>query len=289
MRNDQCAFEIMKRKLLIIIVILVVLALVVGVYSLLYSRKNPGLILYGNVDVRQVDISFRVQGQVEALYFEEGDCVTAGQLMAQLNNTPFISQVKQAQANIDALKATLENTEKLVKRRQELIKVAAVSQEDLDTALSNQASQIANLASSEAQLVVSQDNLAFTKAWAPTNGVILTRIREPGSVVNPAEPIYVLSVSSPVWIRAYVSEPDLGRICFGMPAEIYTDTKEGPTYTGKIGFISPVAEFTPKTVQTTQLRTELVYRLRIYVENPDFRLKQGMPVTVKLNVGQKVE
>jgi HlyD family secretion protein len=69
-----------------------------------------------------------------------------------------------------------------------------------------------------------------------------------------------------------------------MDAEVFTDIKRGRTYSGKIGFISPVAEFTPKTVQTTELRTDLVYRLRIYVDNPDRELVQGMPVTVKLKV-----
>lgn len=100
--------------------------------------------------------------------------------------------------------------------------------------------------------------------------------------MQPSNPVYTLSVLSPIWIRAYINEPNLGRIAFGMEAQVYTDTKSGKVYKGKIGFISPVAEFTPKTVQTTDLRTDLVYRLRIYVEDPDHLLKQGMPVTVKL-------
>jgi HlyD family secretion protein len=67
-----------------------------------------------------------------------------------------------------------------------------------------------------------------------------------------------------------------------MPAEIYTDTPGGKIYIGYVGFISPVSEFTPKTVETTQLRTDLVYRIRVYAENPDLGLRQGMPVTLKL-------
>jgi HlyD family secretion protein len=67
-----------------------------------------------------------------------------------------------------------------------------------------------------------------------------------------------------------------------MEAEVYTDTYRGKVYKGKVGFISPVAEFTPKTVETTELRTDLVYRVRIYVDNPDQGLRQGMPVTVEL-------
>jgi HlyD family secretion protein len=112
--------------------------------------------------------------------------------------------------------------------------------------------------------------------------MILTRIREPGSVINAGEPVYTLSIDSPVWVRTYVSEPNLGKIYPGMQAEVYTDTKTNPTYYGHIGFISPVAEFTPKTVETTELRSDLVYRLRVIVDNPDRGLRQGMPVTIRL-------
>ncbi len=140
----------------------------------------------------------------------------------------------------------------------------------------------ANLAQAKAALGVAITNLKDTKVFAPHEGTILTRIREPGSIVNVGDPIYTLTLTDPVWIRAFVSEPQLGLIYPGMKAEVYTDSKQ--TYTGHIGFISPVAEFTPKTVETTELRTDLVYRLRIIADNPDKYLKQGMPVTVKLKI-----
>jgi len=276
----------MKHILLILISLGIILCLsVISYYYFQNKRKNAHeLILFGNVDIRQVDIGFRVPGQVEALYFEEGDYVTAGQLLAKLNDTPYISQIVEAEANEASIKASFENAEKLVKRRQELIELGGISQENLDDARANYATLQANLAAAKAALVVAKDNLAYTQAFAPTDGVILTRIREPGTVVNISDPVYILSVSSPVWIRAYVTEPHLGQIYFGMTAEVFIDMPHASVYTGKIGFISPVAEFTPKTVESTQLRTDLVYRLRIYVDNPDHILKQGMPVTVKLKL-----
>ena len=160
--------------------------------------------------------------------------------------------------------------------------MGGVSKEDLDNAETNRDQLQANLYAADATLSAARDNLNYTKVFAPTNGTILTRIREPGTVVKASDPVYTLSVESPVWIRAYVNEQNLGRVFFGMTAQIRTDTKEAPVYTGKVGFISPVSEFTPKTVETTDLRTDLVYRLRIYVDDPDQYLKQGMPVTVRL-------
>jgi HlyD family secretion protein len=98
--------------------------------------------------------------------------------------------------------------------------------------------------------------------------------------------------SEPVWVRAYVNEKDLGNIAYGMKARILTDSKDPLTgkrreYSGRIGYISPVAEFTPKTVQTQDLRTDLVYRIRVYADEIDGFLRQGMPTTVKINLKEK--
>lgn len=138
----------------------------------------------------------------------------------------------------------------------------------------------AQLAADRAALSLARRRLADATLTAPDPGIILTRVREPGAIVAAGETIYTLARTSPVWVRTYVDEPDLGRIHAGMPAEVRTDS--GGVYRGQIGFISPLAEFTPKTVQTRELRTSLVYRLRVIVQNPDSGLKQGMPVTVVL-------
>lgn len=275
----------MKKLLLLLsIIACVIVGIGVGLYFYFHVGEEENVLtLYGNVDVRQVDISFRVPGQVETLYYEEGDLVPKGELMAKLVASPYTSQVEEAQANLESIKANLENSEILLWRREELIDSGAISEENLNDAFANRNALLANYGAAEAALAVALDNLSYTEAYAPVEGIVLTRIREPGTVVNPTDPVYTLSITSPIWIRAYVSEPDLGKIYYGMEAKIYTDTQGAPLYFGKIGFISPIAEFTPKTVQTTNLRTDLVYRLRVYVSNPDQCLKQGMPVTVKLD------
>lgn len=276
----------MKRNILIVGLVLALISVFIVLLTYIFKndKDNDLLTLYGNVDVRQVDIGFRVPGQVSELLFEEGDFVKQGTLMTKLDHTPYDSQLKEAIANLEAVKVNLENAEVLLKRREELIKVGGVSQEDLDNARTSRNQLMANLVQAKSAVKVAQDRMVYTEAFAPTDGVILTRIREPGTVVNPADPVYTLSVSSPVWIRAFVDEPNLGQVYYGMPAEIYTDVENGKVYTGKVGFISPIAEFTPKTVETTELRTDLVYRLRIYADNPDRGLVQGMPVTVKLQM-----
>lgn len=272
------------RRVLLLLFLVGLLFAIFWFYRNAQERRTPKdyLILYGNVDVRQVDLGFRVMGRIADMPWQEGDLVLSGTFMGKLDTQPYQDQVNQYAAAIEATKAQLEYAKLVLKRRENLMPGGGVSLEDYENALSNVEIYSANLKQSEASLGVAQTNLRDTDLFAPNDGVILTRIREPGTVVREADPIYTLSLITPVWIRAYVSEPELGLIYPGMEAEIFTDTPNTPAYKGYIGFISPVAEFTPKTVETTQLRTDLVYRLRIIAENPDKGLRQGMPVTVKL-------
>lgn len=276
----------MRRRLLFLLLAAIAIALVAT--YLFYQRKEPTdvLVLFGNVDVRQVDLGFRVSGKVNHMPFQEGDLVRAGALMGRLDRQPYADQVDQAKYALESIKLSYQHSQELLQRREELLSNGGVSQEDYENALSTRDVYVATVGQQEAALAVAKKNLSFTELYAPSDGTILTRIREPGTVVREADPIYTLSLISPVWIRAFVPEPSLGKIYPGMPAEVYTDTKGGKVYKGHIGFISPVAEFTPKNVETTQLRTDLVYRLRIIADNPDEFLRQGMPVTVKLPLKQ---
>lgn len=274
------------KRLILFILILTVLAIAIKLgYDYFNRPKNENeLILYGNVDVRQVDISFRVPGQVEELFFQEGDVVAKGSLMASLNTSPYEAQVAQAAFTTKALKTNLENAEAIFKRRQGLVQMGSISKEDFTNTESTYNQLVAQYTASKAALTIAQDNLKYTKTYAPIDGIVLTRVREGGTVVRETEPIYTLSISSPVWIRAFINEVHLGEIAYGMEVEITTDNPRGHAYKGRIGFISPLAEFTPKTVETTDLRTDLVYRLRIYVDEPDTGLRQGMPVTARIQL-----
>ena len=298
------------------------------------AHERAHLELYGNVDVRQVDLSFKIGGRLAAVKFEEGDAVKAGDVVAALEKADFEDQVNlaeaavqsraaileklergarseeiaQARAELDSRQAALRLTEATLKRietlagedyashqrhdlaqaeRDEAAAAVAAAREALDLLVAGsreediKAAQAA-LSAEKATLSLAQRRLRDADIVAPNDGVILTRVRDPGAVVGEGQPIYTLSLSSPVWVRTYVAEPDLGSIRPGMPAVVRTDS--GDQYDGQIGFISPSAEFTPKSVETKELRTSLVYRVRVIVDNPDGDLRQGMPVTVTLQL-----
>jgi len=145
----------------------------------------------------------------------------------------------------------------------------------------------AELKARGAAVALARERLDDANLYAPADGVIRNRILEPGDMAAPQTPALTLAFTDPVWARAYLPEPDLGRVVPGYRALIRTDSYPGKAYEGWVGYISPTAEFTPKTVQTPELRTRLVYSLRVYACNPRDELRLGMPVTVEIPLDQK--
>jgi HlyD family secretion protein len=142
----------------------------------------------------------------------------------------------------------------------------------------------ANLNQADADLGLSRIDVNYTTLRAPSTGVITVRQAELGEVVSPGSPVVTLADLDHIWLRAYIAETDLGRIHWGQDATITTDTYPGKQYHGRISFISPDAEFTPKSVQTYKERVTLVYRIKIDIDNPNHELKPGMPADAHLDL-----
>jgi HlyD family secretion protein len=142
----------------------------------------------------------------------------------------------------------------------------------------------ANVAEASATLGLSRVNLDYATLRAPAGGVITVRQAELGEVVVPGTPVVTLADLDHIWLRAYLAEPDLGRIRWGQEATVTTDTYPGKQYRGRVSFISSTAEFTPKSVQTYKERVTLVYRIKIDIDNPNHELKPGMPADAHINL-----
>jgi HlyD family secretion protein len=227
--------------------------------------------------------------------------------LAELQNGARSEDIEQARKNLAATKATYDNARLIFERQRQLVASGAVAKQDFDTARStfeaararmgsakaaldlllagSRPEQIrqaeANLEAARAALSQARTQLADTVLTAPEAGVALTRVVEQGSIVQPGSTALTISLVSPVRVRAYVPEPQLGLVHPGRKVLVFTDSRPEP-YQGQIGDVSPRAEFTPKSVETEELRTALVYRFRVVVLDADQGLRQGMPVTVKL-------
>ncbi len=136
------------------------------------------------------------------------------------------------------------------------------------------------LESLKAQESLAKINIKDTKLYAPNDGIVLTRAYEIGAIVNKGTPIIDLAITNEYWVRSYIDEKYLGLIKPDSTAIVTTDSTD-KKYKAKVSFISAQAEFTPKSVQTEELRTQLVYRIRLILQNPDDNIRQGMPVTIE--------
>jgi HlyD family secretion protein len=132
-----------------------------------------------------------------------------------------------------------------------------------------------------AALAVAEDDLIQSRLYAPFDGFITVKDIEEDEFVQPGTPVVTLARLDQVWVKTYVPENVLGWVRLGQEAEVRTDSYD-KTYPGKVTYISPKAEFTPKNVQTREERVKLVYRIKVSLENPDQELKAGMPVDVYL-------
>lgn len=176
------------------------------------------------------------------------------------------AQAEAARANVEQSRAALQLTE------------AGARAEDI-------ASAEAQLAGAEASLALLRHQIDRGQLKAPVDAVVRSRLREPGDMITSATAVFALALTEPKWVRVYVTEPDLGRIRPGMAAQILTDSAPGQPITGTVGYISSVAEFTPKPVQTEELRTSLVYEVRVVAQDGSDALRLGQPVTVRISTG----
>jgi HlyD family secretion protein len=326
----------MKRILKKVIPAAILIAIgVLGAWWLFKMEEHKSeaeLTLYGNIDIRDVQLAFNEQERIAEVLVEEGNRVSAGQVLARQQTNRLGAQIKeaeaqiaaqqqvvnrleagtrkqeieQARAEVEAAKVKAKNSKQNFERTQKTAGTGATSEQALDDAraqaevdqaqlkVKEKALNLAlegprkediaaakkTLESLKASLLLLEIRLADMTLTAPAAGVIQNRILEPGDMADANRPVFTLALIDPKWVRAYVPEPDLGLIHLGMKAKILSDSFPDRTFDGWIGFISPVAEFTPKTVETTDLRTKLVYEVRVYVHDPKDLLRLGMPVTV---------
>jgi HlyD family secretion protein len=321
-----------------IMLILILALLGGGGYFLWRNNEAPPadgpIVLYGNVDMRQVDLAFKDSERIASMDVEEGDKVIKGQILAsletdrldhqiaslknQIQAQDFVVQrllngsrsedIQKAKADVGQAAAQLKLYKLTLKRMKKLLTTGSTTQQDVDDAQAKHdvaaaelyaaqeqlnlvlagprwediANAKATLASMQSQLALLETTRKEYDLLSPVNAVVRNRILEPGDMAAPSRPAFTLALLDPKWVRAYVNETDLGRIREGIKAEVRTDAFPGEPLAGWIGFISPMAEFTPKNVETPELRTALVYEVRVFVKDPNDRLRLGMPATVAI-------
>jgi HlyD family secretion protein len=302
-----------------------------------HGTSRQELALYGNIDLRQIDLPFNGSERVAEVLAQEGDHVKQGQVLARLDTSRLAPQVARAQADLDAqqqmvnrlhsgnrpaeiaqaranaaaARADAVNAQAQYERMRTLSQNTAgraLSRQDLDSAQAaadaaqaklnasekalalelegprreDVAQGEAQLQSQQASLAILQQQLKDAELRAPVDAVVRSRVVEPGEISSPQKTAFTLAIVDPKWVRAYISEADLGAVHEGLHATVSVDAFPGKRFDGWIGFISPSAEFTPKSVETRELRSSLVYEVRVFVKDPEDKLRLGSPATVHL-------
>lgn len=327
----------MKKPLLLIFLVLLAAA---AVYLLTrHGAPAAGTIkVSGNVEITEVQVSFKIPGRVNERLVDEGEEVKPGQTVALLDSEDHRLEVAQRQQEVAAFAAQLRELatgyrkEEIARgdaavrgaraeadrraldfaRQQELYRREVIPKRDFDAAKAGyettqaalrealaqqqllhrgpRQEQIdaakARLQQAEEALALARTRLGYTTLTAPLAGLVLAKHVEAGEQVAAGTPIVTVGDLRDTWIRAYISETDLGRVKVGQQARITTDTYPNKTYLGTVSFIAQDAEFTPKNVQTEKERVKLVYRIKITVPNPNRELKPGMPADAEIVLGE---
>lgn len=269
-------------------------------------------------DEGDVVMKGQVMGRLERARLEdavkraEAQVQAQREVVARLEKGSRDEEIRKARADVAAAEAETANAGLLLQRRKSLYEGGAIDQQAYDDArtaydaaearmkslrevlalaeagprVEDIANARATLAAYEAELSLARKDLLDTELLAPSNGVVQTRILEPGDMATPQRPAYTLALMDPVRVRAYINETELGLIKPGMPAQVMIDTFPDKRYEGWVGYISPTAQFTPKNVETREIRTSLMYEIRVFVKNPQGELHLGMPATVIIPLDQ---
>lgn len=262
----------MKRPILPLLVVVLSLVGLTLYFDVIRKREKETNIIEGSgtIEVTEIDVASKIMARIADVTVQEGDEVKKGDILVRLEGEELSAQEKSAIANY-------ENALANYKRAKELYEAGSLSTRDFESI--STAYQIA-----QANLDIASLSAKNSIIRAPIDGFIVSRNLNPGEIAFPGAAILTMADLRHCWIKIYIPETKLGLVKIGQKAEIFVDTFPNKKYEGKVVFISPRAEFTPKTVQTKDERTKLMFAVKIDLPNPDLELKAGMPADAKIYI-----
>lgn len=283
--------------------------LMIGFFSC--DRKNNNQITgSGVLEATEITISSKSNGQVLDLLVKEGDKVQIGNMIAVIDTEKLVLQKEQVEAGlaevnyhistaretINLAQEQFENVQKKYKRIKKLEEEGAATRQQFDDIETIHKQSLTQLKTAESNLKAAQMKKKQIKAnleliqsqindatiISPVSGIVINKFIEKGETVAMGRPIVAIADVTKLWIKLYVTAPQLGFIQLGEKAEIKVDSFPDRSFEGKIIWISSKAEFTPKNIQTEEARADLVYAVKIDIPNPDLLLKIGMPADINV-------
>ncbi len=230
----------------------------------LKAGARPQELAQANANIRAADIEVDLASK-QLRRMQQSNAGSAGEAVSR-------NEIDAARARLEMAQARRESA----RQAGSLLRAGARAEDIAEASAQTDAAR--------AQLDLLRRNLEDTQLLAPSSGVIRSRLQEVGDLTTPQKPVYALALNDAKWVRVYVPEPALGRVREGMAAQIRIDSAPQQPLVGRVGYIASVAEFTPKTVQTEELRSALVYEVRVHAKDPQDQLRLSMPATVTIDL-----
>ena len=300
------------RKPLLIMLGLAVVAGGVAAWLVLRKPALPAGFASGNgrLEANQLYIATKYAGRIKEVMFNEGDTVEAGQIVARMDTSALEAQLRQAEAQVveaqdarrvalsqvDVKRADFNFAQKQDKRSQELVGTGAVSQREADTDNASMLSTRAQLVGAKASAIQSDSTIVAAKATAdrlraeiadavllaPIRGRVETRLAEPGEVLGAGGRVFSVNDLSDVYMYVYLPESVTGKVPLGSEARIVLDAAPQYPIRAYVSYVSPMAQFTPKTVETAEERHNLTFRVKLQIDKNRLRefeplVKFGLP------------
>jgi HlyD family secretion protein len=270
-----------------------------AVVLLAACRGDRGtLTVAGTIEIRQVQLAPLAAGRLQRLYRDEGDTVRAGDTVAVLDQPGLAELIDEREAQAGAARLRISEVAAAaadsaraandLARAERLRASDVISQQQYDQIRSTAAAAAARLQAVRAaprESEAAHAAVAATRAIrdqltlvSPGDGIVLTRYAEAGEAVAAGAPVVSIGLVREPWVRAYVGEPFIARVRVGQEVAVRVDGYADTTFTGRIIEIAPRAEFTPRVALTERERADLVFAIRVTIDDAAGRLKAGMPV-----------
>ena len=262
------------------------------------ARQKDQIVLQGTMEATQYSLGSPLGGIVARTEVNEGDRVEAQAVIGVLKHDDLLAEreaLASSRAALDAQRregeVKLANATRNLNRLKGLAGAGSVSKQKIDDTDSAVREATAYLDAAKFQvertthqIAALDEKIAYATVHAPTQGIVVGRYYEVGEIVPPGGVLAKIADMSEMWLKVYVTADQLGLISIGQQALVRAEGSAQHDFEGKISNIAAEAEFTPKNVQTSEERADLVYAVKITVPNPEGVLKIGMPVDVVLHL-----
>jgi len=239
----------------------------------------------GTIEATEVNVSSKVSGNVLKLWVDEGSILAEGDSIAEVDHTIYDLQLAQAQANEKMAQANFKVLTDNYQSTLKLFHQGTATQKQKDELETRYKVAMAQLDAAQALAAQARQMASYCHITAPVAGIVTHKLVEKGELVSPGAALVTISQLDPLKLTIYVTESELGKVKVGQQAEVRIDSFPERAFPGKVVYISPVAEFTPKNIQTKEERVKLVFAVKIEIANPEGILKAGMPADAVLKTG----